>query len=395
MTFIEEIIKLLIPKLSKELFSRNITQEIENINKKLHQTLEYEEGIIDENSNNNEAEPENNGNSLRNRRRRRRISEEESNAENNEISNNNINYETKEAEKEYSNNTNDNNTYQAKGYEKEENFLNITEYDFDRLESLEAKLEGSEVKTIKNSFLDNNGMIYLINQLETATIYQPDSNSIKRPTAEEEQLKNEIYNDKNEIERNETFDEIFSGNDALFKISTLKVENTNNATLTDNINSKKLVSKIFGYFYKFSYSKYNSSENNNLNLRFLKYKDELKADFFKSNNNKDSELEIEHTKLTPKKHRKLQINTDTYTYYGLKNFEKEKIIFKYNLFGFILEGITVSKLNISTGITDNYFKLTLGYINYKMKFQSIQTNIHKVIENSNQMSYNYGSLLSN
>ena len=46
MTFIEEIIKFLIPKLSKELFSRNITEEIENINKKLHPSLEYEEEIM-------------------------------------------------------------------------------------------------------------------------------------------------------------------------------------------------------------------------------------------------------------------------------------------------------------------------------------------------------------
>lgn len=52
----------------------------------------------------------------------------------------------------------------------------------------------------------------------------------------------------------------------------------------------------------------------------------------------------------------------------MKNFEYEKILFKYNLIGLILEGIVVSKIDVSTGETNNYLKLTFGFIGLANKF---------------------------
>ena len=77
----------------------------------------------------------------------------------------------------------------------------------------------------------------------------------------------------------------------------------------------------------------------------------------------------------------------------MKNSEKEKILFKYNLIGLILEGIVVSKITVSTGKIDNYLKLTLGFINTKIKFNTMQTNLHIIIKNSHQMTFNYMYLL--
>ena len=77
----------------------------------------------------------------------------------------------------------------------------------------------------------------------------------------------------------------------------------------------------------------------------------------------------------------------------MKNSEKEKILFKYNLIGLILEGIVVSKITVSTRKIDNYLKLTLGFINTKIKFNTMQTNLHIIIKNSHQMTFNYMYLL--
>lgn len=123
------------------------------------------------------------------------------------------------------------------------------------------------------------------------------------------------------------------------------MENTNNISLINIIDNKAFIQKLYRYYNNFTLTKYNSTENTDLNLRFLKYKDELQSDFTQNNVIKDSKLEIEHTILSKKNHRHLQISSNSY--YGLKNFEKEKVIFKYNLIGLILEGVVVSKITVS------------------------------------------------
>ena len=46
----------------------------------------------------------------------------------------------------------------------------------------------------------------------------------------------------------------------------------------------------------------------------------------------------------------------------MKNYVNEKIIFKYNLIGLILEGIVVNEINVATGISDSYIRITLGLL---------------------------------
>ena len=257
---------------------------------------------------------------------------------------------------------------------------------------MQAKLDGSQIKKLKNSFINKKGIIVSIFEFEDVVIYQPETDSLSDLNEEEAKIKSEIYNEDNEIQRNDTEVASFSGQDFSFNISKISMENSNNISLINTIDNKAFIQKLYRYYNNFTLTKYNSTENTDLNLRFLKYKDELQSDFTQNNVIKDSKLEIEHTILSKKNHRHLQ--TSSNSYYGLKNFEKEKVIFKYNLIGLILEGVVVSKITVSTGVTDNYFKLTLGFINYKTKFSSVQTNLHVIIKNSHQMTYNFLSLLS-
>ena len=79
----------------------------------------------------------------------------------------------------------------------------------------------------------------------------------------------------------------------------------------------------------------------------------------------------------------------------MKNYMTEKVIFKYNLIGLILEGIAVSEIHVATGVTENYLKLTFGSINWKIPFNTMKTNLHVVIKNTQQMTFNMMGLLYN
>ena len=83
------------------------------------------------------------------------------------------------------------------------------------------------------------------------------------------------------------------------------------------------------------------------------------------------------------------------SYYAMKNYMTEKVIFKYNLIGLILEGIAVSEIHVATGVTENYLKLTFGSINWKIPFNTMKTNLHVVIKNTQQMTFNMMGLLYN
>ena len=279
--------------------------------------------------------------------------------------------------------SNENNKYQIKGISENKTVINITDFEQENIEGMQAKLEGSQIRKIKNSFLDSKGMLYYIIENENISISQPPIESISDLSEEEDKLKSEIYNDNNEIPRND--DEDFTGKkncSFAANIKSIKLQNKNNISFVKKVDNTENIQNLYNFYNKFSYTKY----KNDLNLRFLKYKNELEDDYIKKRNDSDSELNVEHTKL-PKKNnkRKLQSNGD---YYGIKNFEKEKVIFKYNLIGLILEGTVVTKIDVSTGRNENYFKLTLGFINLNFKLSSVQTNLHILIKNLHEMTYN-------
>ena len=414
MVYIDKITKLIIPKLSKNLYTENIDAKIDKLNKILQGIYEEEEEeekientfldnelhqeIFDENyesdkdlianrendvilRKNSESEKENfyNTDDLNNQ------------SDSGDIINNDINESLSEGEidKENSKSLNDEATkFVYKGIEENETFINITDFELENVESAHAKLDGSVLKRIKNSFIDEKGMLVFISESEDMTIVQPEGNS-NELTMEEKKLKSDIYNENNFIPRND--DENFLGKDMSFNLSNIKTENLNNVSLYKNIINEELATNIFKYFDNFSYIRYNNEEDDKeKKIRILK---EIKDDFLKENNDIDpSEIEIEHSKLLNKKKNKRNLQA-TSTYYGMKNIETEKILFKYNIIGLIIEGVVISKIDISTGICTSYLKIILGYINMSFKFKEMQTNMHIISKNSNQLAYNFIALL--
>ena len=407
MVHINAIIKYIIPKLSINLYSDNITEEIEKIDKESNQyndtdeeemssdsldidNLENEQDIFE--NENSETDKKGNDKDKDGINLLRRNSENDTIDEMVEM--NSINtYEISEEiepEVEYGTSSNTEKKYHLKGIDENETETNITDFELENLESMQAKLDGSKLRKITNSFMDEKGMLFSVFEIENVTISQPPMDTIGDLTEDEDKLKSSIYNENNQIPRDD--EEDFEGKNISFDIGGIRIENKNNISFVDCISDSKLTTNLFKFFDKFTYIKYDTSESNDLNKRFLKYKDELKDDIMNKNKINESEatIEIEHSKLESKKLRRMQTSE---SYYGLKNFEKEKVIFKYNFIGLVLAGVVVSKVDVSKGVTDSYFKLTIGFINLKTKFSSIQTNLHIIIKNTHQMTYNLMSLL--
>ena len=397
MIYINKIIKLIIPKLSKNLYTENLNEVIEQIDNLLEETNEEEEELekysYDESDYEQENFEENNMILI--------------NYNNNDdillrkISGNDIKESTDisyddyddlgndlDFEKINSSNDEDKFKYNLKGINENKTHTKIIDFELEGLESAQARLEGSNLRRIKNSFIDEKGMLVLINEKENITIIQPSLESLSDLTEEEEKLKSEMYNENNEIQREDKED--FIGQNISFDISNIKSNSYSNISLYNNIADEQLSQNIFTFFDGFSYKKYHQTNEDELKMRVLKdFKDDLISHNKDLNN---TQIEMEHTLLSRKKKLKRNLETSD-SYYGMKNFEKEKILFKYNLIGLILEGIIVSKIDVSTGISDNYIKVTLGFINLKIKFKTMQTNLHIIIKNTHQMTYNFMSLL--
>ena len=399
MIYIDEIIKFIIPKLSNQIaLSENITENIKQIDesfKEINETENEEENDYSENENedpdnellvDNDVDNDIENNNIQNNFRRNSINDTNNNMNysNDFILDNLYNdYNKSEADIDYST-TSDEDSNSLTGLYENKTFINITNFESGKLDGVKAKLEGSQIRKLKNYFFSISNQQAILNnilEIENAYITQPDHENIKDLNEEEEKLKTEIYGENNNISRDDNED--FIGKNTPFNITGMKLNNFNNISLVKTLKNDKLVKNIIKFYSEFIYTTY----DNETYFRILKAKDGIKEDNI--NNNNDNELEVEYSKLSKKKERKLQyINT----YYGLKNFEKEKVIFKYNLIGLILEGLVVSKIDVSTGVTDSYFKLILGFVNLKKQFSSVQSNLHIIIKNSHEMTYKFMSL---
>ena len=286
----------------------------------------------------------------------------------------------------------DANKIESKVLYENENHTQLIELEGGNLEDSQGKLEGSTLKRMKNTYISSStGMLYMVNENENITIKQLNKESLKSLTEQEEIIKNEIHNDNNQIGIN--LNDFFIGQNITFNISNIKSNNIHNVVLTDNITNREIINNIYNFFNKYTCTKYSQVNDNTKNLRVLK---NFKSDLVqKDKDSNSSDIKIEYNLLFKNNNNnKILRNLQSYNpYYGIINFENEKIIFKYNLIGLILEGIVVSKIDVSTGVVDNYLNLIFGYENTQIKFESLKTNFHIIIQNSNQMTYNFLGLL--
>ena len=121
---------------------------------------------------------------------------------------------------------------------------------------------------------------------------------------------------------------------------------------------------------------------------------EIKDEFIKSNNLIELSPESENkdsNDINMEKRRKLE-NIDSY--YGIKKLILKKDLFSHNLIGLILRGDIFSEIDPSSGKAFVYYISKLGNLNIRYDLEEFRTNLHIIIERTNQMTYNLIKILS-
>ena len=434
MVFIDNIIKLLIPKLSPSLYIKNIAEKLKELNYHISANVsnsEYEEDNNDEiydtfneiydtdieiTDSNNENEDsdilENELNSEKKTNINRRL-EDKSYVNNIETTNL---YENDNAEKENDDDVEDsvepknvtestyidlrevnifneifsldNNSFNISENITIKNYTNLTEFFSQPLENDEMSLKDSEVNTIIYSSIDDKGILFAIKEIQTAAMNQPDNNEDEEQK-KEEKLRNDIYNSNNQISYDEANFEEKINNDFSFNLTKISMESENNIYLKSTIDNDELRHNLYKYFDEFEYVLYNETNNTQNKLRVL-------SSYDVDNENITEQKEYEKLIKEYQKERKRKLKRKiSYSddYYGMKTFTYEKEFFNYNLLGLSLKGNAVCEIEPSTGIVHNYFNLGLSRFNKKFNLATQQTNLHIVIERLNKMTFDFISLL--
>ena len=279
MIYINNIIKLIIPKLSPNLFVDNINDKLIELN---ISTDDYD------NADDSDEE--------------KKIKEDINRILDEELYNNsNINnsdcleYEDIISDKYYESNNVDlrqadieENQNENKEFKKS----NLTQYSLKSLETEQISLKDSELNTIIYSTIDENGFLTTIKEIQKAIMNQPnDENSIDK---EDEDFKNQIYSN-NQISRDDAnFEDNFINN-LNTNLTKIIMDGIDDIYLDNKINDEKIISNLFKYFDDFNYSIYNETNENENNRRILSEEIELEE----KNNKNSSELKyyIKNKKL--------------------------------------------------------------------------------------------------
>ena len=286
MVYINEIIKLIIPKISSKLYSSNIESKIHEIESE----REKEDDFNDTNIFNSTDLIDNNLRFLNN----------ESNDGDNGT------YEQYIS----SSSSLKSNDVELRQIIKHENssiengdFINLTEYSLYDLKNEQINFEENYIKKIIYSKIDHNGNLYSIKEIQSTVMNHDNGFESKEDEGKLEQ----IYNGGNNMI---SLDDVLSedeGNEKNlnFNLTNIIYESINNIELSENSNVEKINKQVFNYFDNFNYSLYN--ENNQTYLRFLQYKEQV----LKENNWNESDVKIEF--LTSKNSR----NLNNGNFYGL------------------------------------------------------------------------------
>ena len=376
MIYINNIIKLIIPKLSPNLFVDNINDILIELN---ISTDDYD------NADDSDEE--------------KKIKEDINRILDEELYNNsNINnsdcleYEDIISDKYYESNNVDlrqadieENQNENKEFKKS----NLTQYSLKSLETEQISLKDSELNTIIYSTIDENGFLTTIKEIQKAIMNQPnDENSIDK---EDEDFKNQIYSN-NQISRDDAnFEDNFINN-LNTNLTKIIMDGIDDIYLDNKINDEKIISNLFKYFDDFNYSIYNETNENENNRRILSEEIELEE----KNNKNSSELKyyIKNYLNNLKKSKLRNLEDKEIENYGMKKFTFEKEFFKYNILGLKIEGKSICETEPSTGVVSISFNICFSKFCKKFKLANQQTNLHIIIDRMNKMTFNFITLLS-
>ena len=417
MVFFNNIIKLMIPKLSPDLYSKNITEKLKELNhysSKSELEFEEEEEIVEKISEKDiwDIMSDNYSNEIEEEKLMRETEKEniftrrlDENTQNkkqkeNELLNNLENdfeesIEPKSINESFTIELREVNSYRVNNksiLNKTENnilknYTNLTQINFQTLENDNMTLKSSELNTKILSNINEKGILFLVNEIQNAVINQPDSMDIEEEAKiKNENLRNEIYNSKNQISMEDaSFDDEKINNDFSFNISKMFLDSINNISFLNNYDNEKLKRELYNYFDEFEYILYDESKYEENRIRTLNKVNDINENIIKQRKYENL-INKYHKKLK----RKLGNNNE---YYGMKTFLYAKDFFDQNLLGLVLQGTAYSEVEPSTGYIENYFNLKLSRFKIKFKLGKQLTNLHIILKNINKMTFDFIYLL--
>ena len=417
-SYIEEIVKLLIPKISRNLYVANIEDELNKIIKSEKEyTNSDDEGIFisdindeQESEQEQEQEQERENNRLRNLNMKKRnkiyhktiyalrkISDDDfsnitditdmtniSNINGSNISEIDceiedyftppltkaINYELRESNIINTSPSNINNYYTETGdtsmYSDDlidnpefnisfNSFSNLTEFSIKGIETDEVNLEGSSINKTIYSLIDEQGFLQ--------SVIEKSFSLMKTPEEDEEEndeetviLYSQIYNSNNQVE--------------LSQVKENSNENEKNNNISFGIN----------YFYTNSSNIINCTGhfiNGEINNKLYNYFDSFKYELYNNSinniNNISNSSEDNDNRILSEDE-----NKDGDSYYGIKKITYVKQLYKYNLIGMKMEGQMYTEIDSSTGKLNVYSIMSFGNKNSKIKVKDQSSNTHLI-----------------
>ena len=227
------------------------------------------------------------------------------------------------------------------------NSSNLTEFSIKNIECDEARMEGGMTNTTTFSIINEDGILESIVEKSISLMNMNNKEVNKNEEDEEEDededlqiLYSEVYNEKNELTLDDIKNETNVNNNFSFGIDNLTTLSSNIINCTDNFTNEKINQKIYKYFDSFDYIEYNKSEEEKEFSRIL-----------------------EENNLQNKYNRKLDEDN---SYYGVKNFIYVKQLYKYNLIGLKMESQIFVENNPSTGKSNSYQVIIFGNKNTKI-----------------------------
>ena len=414
-SYIEEYLKLLLPKISSNLYVDNIENEINNMVKKSdeddnnYNSDNIEPGIFEENINitdftlrnlNSDFNKKNNSNIkqkyYKNKYLKRVLSDSYTiNTDNNssnysEISvicedfktqpfSKSINYDLRQVNK---NNENDYSTdYKSDFMESDiisfsdnyfkdnndSNLVKLTQLSINSIESEDLKMEGGVANTTINYFLDEEGFLKSVYEKSISLMKSPEDNGGENDE-ETESLYNEVYNNDNLISKDDILDKNGEGqskNNISFGISYLSANSSNIINCTEHFINEEINKKLYNYFDSFTYEIYDNNKNSTYD-----------SDNNDLNNNISDIRYLSETE-----------NSND-TYYGMKKIIHIKQLYKYNIIGIKMQGYIYNEINPSDGRMDVYAVIGFGNLNTRIKIKEQISNYHIILDRSNKMGYN-------
>jgi len=230
------------------------------------------------------------------------------------------------------------------------NYSNLTQYSMNNIESDEVEMEGSVENTTIYTIINKEGILESVEQITLTKFESPNTDNF-------EDMSN---NDDNNNGKQEGINDAQPKSNISFNIGSIFIIGTHIINCSTYFTDDSLNKLLYKYFDNFTYKLYVREENNI--------------------------TEEEEKNET----RNLEENDE---YYGMKKINHVKYLYKYNLIGLKMEKQIRTEIDPSTGIVNSYFIVTFGNKNLKMKLADQHSNMHIITERKNQMGYNLILLL--